>query len=1462
MTNNPNDNDPKPLRPTDPAAIPPLPDEEGTDEVRIEDLPDLGPVDLAELSGDLPLDDPAHEGGGIWSERIPDPEMPISPNSDVNVGSFDLPSPSAEPASFADEGFVDLPDPSEQDSDSSHLFRPPANPTPKHDLAGASGNLAPIAPASGWFDASELPKQSDPKLKAEREFTDSDLFGGPMAKLGELVPLIESSDIFSGGHVPNADLAATSDVLLGAALDYATTDIPPEIPGEVPAVGSPSELPLGVMPLPGVESDELRAAQQREARMLEAQSLTDEDVERVFDDSDSLFDGLNAEAPDHFSGDDLPETRPAPTSKPEAVTPPNRDIPKPPHDPDLKELGLTPDFGASPKFTPDASSILADLSVMGSQRFESASEVRLDSPEFGRTIGGDANDGSEFGLELPGEMLSPDQQGRGPQAPDSASIVWSNPDGVSPEDEGTIPEVNLDDALPYEPYKGKATDRTEPSLPPSMMEDSTDVEFTDFPDAEDETASLEAFGSALAQKPITPKPSGKVSKVDSTADLELDDADLEPTQPKPPAKGSKPTMGLSGMAFRRPGQDDPHDAPTKESKAAMAPLADKKDAGKAKTKPDSKSGEGSNPSVEIDWMSGSAPQQPVSSTSATTGPVVVANWGPESIVQKNTDLVPVPVPVREPAADEIYDEPTSELEDPIHTRRTKPDLSMRSDREARRSGKGGWLGGTLVGMVLAGGACAGAYFGNLIPNGEKTTQAPAKQPNPDEATTADGKQPTAADVAAAVRAGDPTTAKKLAAAVKDPSPHLKAAQGEAELFAMLQEQKDATPIAATNPALKVAHQKLKAFLDDPVAKTPEAEKAAVKATIQLGVVFQLAGETDNARKLYETAREQFPKYASTFDAALNRMDATAAPPAPMPDGSSLRLTPADARQLLFAIVLLQDEPPVTPAKEDDTEAGVHFWKAIKMAKFENYVEAVALIKKAKAAHIKQAKAMAGRGLNPLSDPLEQIFPRSCDDLQRYWELQAAISSNPTIADAFKKDGAEKALVELEKRAAGAVKLMTDLKESTDKLTVAAKDLKDAKDLVAKLEKDFKEADEAKVTAEKKLDAEEKVRKGLDEVVSGVVKELQAAKLLPEKFDNAELLAAHKRALDRATGPTLSSLLSPEMMAVGGAGLSTAQLIDIAERMSKSERSSKIASDKLAAEVKRLTAEHAEAMKKLTDAHTTDVSKLKDDQIAELKKAADKYAADSKKQTEGFEAKIKDLDAAVVAEKKRTEDIAAKFKTDLGNAVTPAQAIDLWLPLLVGLRRPSDSEGALAAATKSLTTSQPDSEDVAKARTVAGLALLFQNKYTEAKAQFDAAKTNPNFEAALAAKKLWATATEVGLQSVTDPLAAYRRSPELPARDPAVAARFLDAGIKAYKDGRFKDAVNALTDSTKADATNAVAWYFLGASKMALGSTDEGNDDIRQGAVREGVSNVSTQVISRALSPIQGKSRDAITAARP
>ena len=117
----------------------------------------------------------------------------------------------------------------------------------------------------------------------------------------------------------------------------------------------------------------------------------------------------------------------------------------------------------------------------------------------------------------------------------------------------------------------------------------------------------------------------------------------------------------------------------------------------------------------------------------------------------------------------------------------------------------------------------------------------------------------------------------------------------------------------------------------------------------------------------------------------------------------------------------------------------------------------------------------------------------------------------------------------------------------------------------------------------------------------------------------------------------------------------------------------------------------------------------------------------------------------------------KFKVDLGAAMSPAQALDVWLTLLTDLRRPSDSDPALAAAAKVLSSSPGESEDAAKARTVAGLAHFLKGDMNKAREMFAAAKASPAYRAA--AGKPWARSADVGLQAIDDPLATLRRPVE-------------------------------------------------------------------------------------------------------
>ena len=93
----------------------------------------------------------------------------------------------------------------------------------------------------------------------------------------------------------------------------------------------------------------------------------------------------------------------------------------------------------------------------------------------------------------------------------------------------------------------------------------------------------------------------------------------------------------------------------------------------------------------------------------------------------------------------------------------------------------------------------------------------------------------------------------------------------------------------------------------------------------------------------------------------------------------------------------------------------------------------------------------------------------------------------------------------------------------------------------------------------------------------------------------------------------------------------------------------------------------------------------------------------------------------------------------------------------------------------------------------------------------------------------------------------------------VAARFLDTGVKAYKAGRYAEAATALAESAKADPSNPLAWYFLGAAKWETVGAEVARKEFEQGAEQERLSPIPARVIGNSLSPIQGAARDALTA---
>ena len=119
-----------------------------------------------------------------------------------------------------------------------------------------------------------------------------------------------------------------------------------------------------------------------------------------------------------------------------------------------------------------------------------------------------------------------------------------------------------------------------------------------------------------------------------------------------------------------------------------------------------------------------------------------------------------------------------------------------------------------------------------------------------------------------------------------------------------------------------------------------------------------------------------------------------------------------------------------------------------------------------------------------------------------------------------------------------------------------------------------------------------------------------------------------------------------------------------------------------------------------------------------------------------------------------------------------------------------------------------------------------------------------------------------MQAIDDPLATLRRPVETRKIDSRAAARHLDAGVKAYRAGRYAEAAAALAESVKADPGDPIAWYFLGAAKWETRGAEEARKEFEQGAEQERLSTLTSRAIADRLAPIQGPARDALTAARP
>ncbi len=278
----------------------------------------------------------------------------------------------------------------------------------------------------------------------------------------------------------------------------------------------------------------------------------------------------------------------------------------------------------------------------------------------------------------------------------------------------------------------------------------------------------------------------------------------------------------------------------------------------------------------------------------------------------------------------------------------------------------------------------GALFGMSTP----AQSASAKQgTNPGTQKPPEGL-PTVADAGQHLKNGDFAKAVEGLSGAAD-SDEVKAQRGTARWMNYLQDQmgKGAKPNAADEPVQK-AREEL----------TAAAAKDNPEAILALGNLQEYTTGPAEAMKTYQDGLVKFagkPNWVRIFQAQIDRLDSTTARPADVskPQAAAPLLGndgDVAARALVVLLIAFQTGEPA-PADKGPEEAGFDFWAAVKLAQSGKYPDAVKQLEAARVAHEKLRFSRLRKAQNPLSDPTEEIFLRSADEIKAYWTLQSSLA---------------------------------------------------------------------------------------------------------------------------------------------------------------------------------------------------------------------------------------------------------------------------------------------------------------------------------------------------------------------------------------------------------------------------------------------------------------------------------------
>ncbi|MGL4420818.1 MAG: hypothetical protein ACRCZF_09160 [Gemmataceae bacterium] len=582
---------------------------------------------------------------------------------------------------------------------------------------------------------------------------------------------------------------------------------------------------------------------------------------------------------------------------------------------------------------------------------------------------------------------------------------------------------------------------------------------------------------------------------------------------------------------------------------------------------------------------------------------------------------------------------------------SRPSITL-EDAEPARPGRS-WLL-PAVGLVLGGSLGAGAMF---FAGGSSTTPktnmgtAAIVRPNPDAGSAGPAAitPPNPADAAKLI-AANPKTAIAL---FTGDDPVDKAHRGQARWMARVREVAGANQkLAADDAELQQATEELKGVLDAAAdLKTPSEQQAGLRAGLHLGLIQEALGKPDDAIAAYRLAASKLPKmYQRIFDSAIERVGLMkkGADGAPVKQYSQALPLPM-VTDLGEAVNLLQ----FAAVQQLDDEPGFHFWEAISHSAKWNVVgsfdKAIAAINKAKQAHETRRKAQVGLGLNPLSDPSEQIFLRVCEELRFYWTFKKQLYDDPTGMALARSGGTRGMLDELLKAkkaldsGSGVAttpkldpKMVDELntaKRQVEMLTIAEKAVRLERDAadekvkttfsdLKKVTKDLQETAEMADKMRMNLKTAESKLKSADEGIDAVLEKMKDAKLVDAKLDRAAMLAALPEALKKAVVVTNKD----------------SALAELTDKLTTLQAAAKVEKDEAAKKLAEAETQYATAK----ETATKTIASLQD----QLKTADTKVAAEVKKATEASAATIarleKERDADRLAQESKLRQQADQF----------------------------------------------------------------------------------------------------------------------------------------------------------------------------------------------------------------------------